>query len=116
MFYGVSLFQMHLGLTTLAIMSLVTFFIMTQHRTSAGYDEILENGREHREELEENIEASSAASNGGALGWRRRRDVSGELQEWRTVLARPLFFWSSSGILPVTQRYAPGSDGPHLFS
>ena len=74
---------MRLGLTTFAIMSLASFCIMTQHRTSAGYEEILENGREHREEKEENIEGSSAASsNGGALGWRRRRNVMGKLNKW----------------------------------
>ena len=77
---------MRLGLTTFAIMSLASFCIMTQHRTSAGYEEILENGREHREEREEkeeNIEGSSAASStGGALGWRRRRNVMGKLNEW----------------------------------
>lgn len=68
---------MRLGLTTFAIMSLVSFCIMTRHRTSAGYKETLENGREHREEKEENIE-----SNGGALGWRRKRNVMGKLNEW----------------------------------
>lgn len=73
---------MRLGLTTFAIMSLVSFCIMTRHRTSAGYKETLENGREHREEKEENIEASSEASNGGALGWRRKRNVMGKLNEW----------------------------------
>jgi len=55
---------------------------MTRHRTSAGYKETLENGREHREEKEENIEASSEASNGEALGWRRKRNVMGKLNEW----------------------------------
>lgn len=65
---------MRLGLS-FAIMSLVSFCIMTRHRTSAGYEETLEKGKEHREEQEENTEASSAVSNAGALGWRRRRNV-----------------------------------------
>ena len=69
---------MRLGLTTFAIMSLVSFCIMTRHRTSAGYEETLENGKEYREEQEENTEASI---NGGALGWRRRRNVMGKLNQ-----------------------------------
>ena len=87
---GVSISQMQLGLTTFAIMSLVSFCIMARHRTSAGYEETLENGREHREEQEENTEASHAVSNGGALGWRRKRNVMGKLNEWcRNILLVP---------------------------
>ena len=81
LFYGVSISQMRLGLTTFAIISLVSFCIMTRHRTSAGYEETLENGKEYREEQAENTEVS----NGGALGWRRRRNVIGKLNEWQTI-------------------------------
>lgn len=59
---------------------------MTRHRTSAGYQETLENGREYREEQEENTEVS----NEEALGWRRRRNVMGKLNEWQTI-GLPLF-------------------------
>ena len=74
LFYGVSISQMRLGSTTFAIMSLVSFCVMTRHRTSAGYEETLENGKEYMEEQEGN-------SNGGALGWRRKRNVMGKLNE-----------------------------------
>jgi len=57
---------------------------VTKHRTSAGYKEVLENGREHREKKEEKIEGSIAASNSGALGWRRKRNVIGKVNEWGT--------------------------------
>ena len=73
---------MRLGLRIFAIISLVSCYIMARHKTSAGYREILENGREHREKKEETIEASSAASKGEALGWRRRRNVMGKLNDW----------------------------------
>ena len=72
LFYGVSISQMRLGSTTFAIMSLVSFCVMTRHRTSARYEETLENGREYREKQEENTEA---------VGWRRKRNVMGKLNE-----------------------------------
>jgi len=56
---------------------------MTRHRTSAGYKEMLENGREHRAQKEQYIEASIPA-NTGALGWRRKRNAMGKVNEWRT--------------------------------
>ncbi|XP_078366572.1 uncharacterized protein LOC144650710 [Oculina patagonica] len=64
---------MRLGLTC-AIISLVSFCIMTQHRTSAAMEETLEEGREYREDRKEEKE-NGAANNGGAVGWRRRRNV-----------------------------------------
>lgn len=67
------------GLPTFAIISLVSFCIITRHRTSADFEETLENGKEHREEKEENNESKP---NGGAVGWRRRRNVMGKLNEW----------------------------------
>ena len=79
MSYVVSFSQMRLGLTTFAIISLVSFCIMARHRTSAGYEETLESGKEHREEEEENNESMPTD---GAIGWRRRRNVMGKFNGW----------------------------------
>ena len=78
-------FQMRPGLiTTYAIMSLVSCYIITQHMTAASYEETVEKGKEHRrEKLDE--ETSGVASNGGAIGWRRRRNIMGKLNHIRAV-------------------------------
>ena len=71
---------MRLWLTTYAMISLISFYIMTQHRISAAIEETLEEGREYREDQEEGAEAGGA-NNGAAVGWRRKRSVMGELNE-----------------------------------
>ena len=70
---------MRLGLTAYALISLLVLYIITQHRTSADMGETLEEGSEFRENKEEDSE--NGASNGGAVGWRRRRNVIGTLNE-----------------------------------
>lgn len=73
---------MRLGLTTYAVISLISFYIMSQHRTSAAIEETLEDGREYRERKEASGSANNGgANNGGAVGWRRKRRVMGELNE-----------------------------------
>ena len=68
---------MRLGLIAVVVTSLASIFIMTQQiKAAQGYEQVLEKGREHRrEEMEE---ASGAVNNGGAIGWRRKRHVTGE--------------------------------------
>lgn len=75
-------FQMRLGLTTYAVISLIGFYVITRHTTIAGFEETVEMGKEHRrEELEAN---GGAANSGGAIGWRRKRNVMGELENLTT--------------------------------
>lgn len=61
---------MRLCLTTFAL-SLIGFYFITHHTTSADYEETMERAREHRmEELNQ-----AAGNSGGVAGWRRKRNV-----------------------------------------
>ena len=67
---------MRLGLTVFVFVTLVSILSTTAQQTAsrAGYEEVLEKGKEHRRE-----QTSGVASNGGPIGgWRRKRNVKGK--------------------------------------